>query len=849
MTLYEHLTSEDGLRTLWGCVTRGIGLVYLACFVSMYMQVIPFAGSRGISPIATQLGRMRRDLPWYRCLQLNPSLVWLANSDAALRAFVLSGMAASVLVMVGGPGARLALFVCWAVQLSFQFPLRLHYPWDASLLETGFLALFLPPIAALPDVSALALPHPLLRFAFHFLLFRIVFGFGKEKFARFSFRMTLYTRFFLISLPSTSPIGWWASKLPNFAHRSMLVFVAFAELLCPLLVLVPGPARLVGAVGIVGQMLAIQLTSSFGFFNLLTIVLCVSALDHAWSLPAALVQADLFSPGNLPFTLVFPILFIGAFIYIPFNSWISAGFLYWPAFRRLPWGPLRALLSLLRFIAPARVLNSYGVFGAQPAPPLRWLPVIEGSLDGEEWRTYRFRFQMTTEDDAPQWVAPHHPRLEGVSFYEVFGVEASGYLSGVNFNNPYWFTPSSMMLDRMAQRLLERDSAVLPLLKNNPFPDEPPRQIRVALYRVASTTIEERMRTGKWWHRQHVGYHLPATGPDETAWTEWLPTPELFPFDATVYRRAARSCAGVSREEYEQFWETFLPFVREAVATVAAQGDRGGDPHRWENLPEVALSVRCRFSRDEVRRFQLTLARLTVLLLARWEAVYALPASHFLRDVVGVPSRSDPAPDPHALPDDADPDVVLQALASWPRGPLQSPHQLGLAVHRLMLIEGREAWERMTAGSFEPGAPIPTRFPLSRRGQRSMAAAAEEVGLDIPLLRRLTREMTLENGFFLEGVINYGVVARHANRFHVLFSFPEVVNPLEIGIVPTVFSLARELSRHPELRLMTGWGEEARLEPQLHLPRMVFGEDGIWRDESDAIVGDDRLGAHNADSN
>ncbi|XXY50696.1 lipase maturation factor family protein [Sorangium sp. So ce269] len=839
MMVYEHLTSDDGLRVLWGCVTRGVGLVYLACFVSMYMQAIPFVGSRGIAPITAQLDRMRRDLPWYRCLQLNPSLLWLARSDTAIRAFVLSGMAASVAVMIGGPATPYALLVCWAVQLSFQLPLRLHYPWDASILELGFLAMFLPPLSLLPEVSATAVPHPLLRFAFHFLLFRIVFGFGKEKFARFNLRMTLYTRFFLISLPSTSPIGWWASKLPNFMHRSMIGFVAFAELLCPLLVLVPGPTRLVGAAGIIGQMLAIQITSSFGFFNMLTIVLCVAAFDHSSSLSAALARPDLLSPEHLPFTLAFPILFFGSFIYIPFDSWISAGYLYWPAFRRVPWRPLRALLALLRFIAPARVLSSYGVFGAHPAPPLRWLPVIEGSLDGQEWRTYRFRFQMTTEDDAPQFVAPHHPRLEGLSFYEVFGVEACGYLSSVNFNNPYWFTPSSMMLDRMAQRLLERDSAVLPLLKNNPFPDEPPRQIRVALYRVSSTTIEEKMRTGNWWRRQHVGYHIPATGRDDTVWNEWLPTPELFHFDATVFRRAARRCTGVSSEEYERFWETFLPFVRDAAAAATAAGDRGGDLHQWKNLPDVALAVRRRFSRDEVRGFQLTLARLTVHLLVRWEAVFERPASNFLRDVVGVGSSSDPAPDPRSLPDGADPEAVLQALAAFPRGPLRSPFQLGLAVHRLMLIEGREAWERMTAGSFVPGAPIPTRFALSRRGRRSMAAAAEEVGLDIAVLRRIAQDLTLENGLFLEGAVNYGVVARHANRFHVLFSFPKVVDPPNLGIIPPVFSLARELANHPELRLISGWGEETRLAPQLRLPRMVFGEDGIWREEGEALVSDD----------
>src|SRR4051812_40878883 len=88
-----------------------------------------------------------------------PPLVLLANNvtilfilffskrrqDKLLRYILLVGVASSLVVVIGGTGATttVALFVCWLIALSYQFPLWLNYPWDSLLLEMGFLAIFL----------------------------------------------------------------------------------------------------------------------------------------------------------------------------------------------------------------------------------------------------------------------------------------------------------------------------------------------------------------------------------------------------------------------------------------------------------------------------------------------------------------------------------------------------------------------------------------------------------------------------------------------------------------------------------------------------------------------------------
>jgi hypothetical protein len=111
-----------------------------------------------------------------------------------------------------------------------------------------------------------------------------------------------------------------------------------------------------------------------------------------------------------------------------------------------------------------------------------------------------------------------------------------------------------------------------------------------------------------------------------------------------------------------------------------------------------------------------------------------------------------------------------------------------------------------------------------------MAAAAADLALDVSEWMEAGRGLELQNGFFLEGAVNYEVVARHANRFHVLFTIGHVFPAPGHGLFPGAETLTRELSAHPELRLISGWGDQARLEPEAVLPRMVYGDDGVWRE-------------------
>ena len=826
--LLEQLATESSRLLVWGLVPRGVGLIFLIAYGSLWLQILPLLGSRGISPVALQLKRLREDLPLLARLRLNPSLLWIAHGDTALRVYIAAGMLGACAMIAGGPVGWWGALFCWAIWLSLHFSLRLVYPWDTVLLEAGFLCLFVPAGALLPHVAATALPHPLLPFIFHLLLFRLLLGFGKMKFIGIRRGDWNYTRYFLINMPLCTPLGWRFSRLPNPFHKLTLAGIAFVELVCPVLVLIPGPTRLIGGAGIVAQMIGIQLTGNFGYFNWLTAALCISTLDVSSSIFTALADpAALVAPDRILFTLVAAFIILATPVYLIFNSWFNYGFLSWPAFERLRSGPLRAYLAILRFFEPLHLVNAYGVFHAQAAPPLRWVTVVEGSNDGVEWKKYRYRYTMTDESSRPRYVAPHHPRLDHQTFYDAAGVDGTGYFQPLSFTDPYLLTPASV-LDRTMQRLLEPDAPGSELFAESAFRDGPPRFARVALYRFTAMTADEQKQTGQHWKVMPIGLHIPPTDVDDRVWKHWVPPPELFHAEAPQWRRRARVCTGVTEAELSAFWDDFLPFVKQTAATIAPD-----DPFAWPTLLPLQKALRQRYQPDELRLFQLTLGRLTMVLMARFEAVFSRPATRFYRDVVGLPRQA--GTDVDLFSPNAEPERVWQALAAWPHGPLRTRFHVWLAAQWAILNGEREGWRRLAgadASTVGNGEPIRTRVRLSRRARRSMTAAADELDLDLAAVLDVARTLTLANGLFLEGAVNYDMLSRHASRLRVLYSSAEGHTKIPTGLFPGVFEIAAELRDQPSLCMIYGWGDKTQTAPLVDPPPMVFGDDCVWRELS-----------------
>ena len=68
----------------------------------------------------------------------------------------------------------------------------------------------------------------------------------------------------------------------------------------------------------------------------------------------------------------------------------------------------------------------------------------------------------------------------------------------------------------LVAELLDGDDGVESLLRENPFPDDPPEHVRAVRYRYEFTAPGERAETGRWWSRERVGtYFGPVSLDDE----------------------------------------------------------------------------------------------------------------------------------------------------------------------------------------------------------------------------------------------------------------------------------------------------------------------------------------------
>ena len=114
---------------------------------------------------------------------------------------------------------------------------------------------------------------------------------------------------------------------------------------------------------------------------------------------------------------------------------------------------------------------------------------VEGSDDGETWKPYRFRWKPGELDRRPRFATPHMPRLDWQMWFAALGGDC---------RRAPWFL-------RFEQRLLEGSPEVLALLREDPFPDRPPRYVRARLSLYTFT----RWGSRDWWASEDVGLYCP----------------------------------------------------------------------------------------------------------------------------------------------------------------------------------------------------------------------------------------------------------------------------------------------------------------------------------------------------
>ncbi len=458
---------------------RLLALVYFAAFASLAVQINGLVGPNGILPYQARLAELYAQIGPAAFWRI-PTLFWINAGDWALFGATVLGCVFSALLFFG-IRQRLSLVVLFVLYLSLYHAgqLFLNFQWDYLLLETGFLAIFLASGAT-----------PLLIFLFHWLLFRLRFLSGISKIISEdpSWANLTSLRYYFETQPLPHMGAWYAHQLPDWLLTAGTGFVFFAELIVPFFIFLSRRLRITAAVVTVGLQLMIIATSNHNFVNLLTILLCLFLLDDRLVdkvLPAGL-RARLDGKASPRPGLV------ARWGTIIATVLIFAGSL--PLIANMVFGIVSpSAMRLSGYIRPYGIGNVYHIFPTMQTE--RQELIIQGSMDGQHWEDFEFRYKPQRLDKRPEFIVPHQPRLDWM----------------------IWFVPPQYDLqmfwfDKLMQRLAQGDKAVQNLFAHVPFEGRPPRYLRVLAWRYHFTNTAERKQSGHYWKRELLG-EFPHTPP------------------------------------------------------------------------------------------------------------------------------------------------------------------------------------------------------------------------------------------------------------------------------------------------------------------------------------------------
>jgi lipase maturation factor 1 len=496
---------------------RLLGLVYLIAFVSLWVQIDGLIGEHGILPAKNFLDAIQQffaqQTPPQSTMWHLPTLVWLSPTDGFLHALCAAGTVMSLL-LIAGVLPLPTLILLWVDYLSLLHVGQdfLSFQWDILLLETGFAAIFLAPFVLRSKFLADRHPPRLALWLLWWLLFRLMLESGAVKLTWSelahqpdgsptpnTWRLLTALNFHYWTQPLPIWTSWYAAKLPEWFQKLSVVFVLIVELGAPWLMFGPRALRYVACGAVTLLMLLIAATGNYNFFNLLTIVLALTLLDDkAWPrfLRRRIRGNDwpvLASPTRWRSFLLAPVAVF--FFLIGFGQVEQAV------------APTSdADLSLAEKLNPTQfcLVNSYGLFRqmTETRPEI----LIEGSIDGGTWKPYEFRWKPGELSQAPRCNTPHQPRLDWQMWFEALNLEwiynRAGTVDARGMD--HWF-------QAFIFRLLQGEPAVLELLAGNPFPDGPPRFVRITLCQYSFTDADQRRQSGNWWQRKIVWVSSPMS--------------------------------------------------------------------------------------------------------------------------------------------------------------------------------------------------------------------------------------------------------------------------------------------------------------------------------------------------
>lgn len=477
---------------------RLLGALYAVAFLVLVLQHRALLGSHGLLPAASFVERATAAFGARGAFVRAPSIFFLTGaSDGALAAFAWVGLVLSVLVALGLTNA-IAQLVLWAIYLSFVHVGQVFYGygWEMQLCETGFLAVFMCPVAGVSPFPRTAVPRVTI-WLLRWLIARIMLGAGLIKLRGDPcwWDLTCLVYHFETQ-PIPGPLSPLFHSLPVWAHKAGVLVNHVVEVVVPFFAFGPKRARHVAGCLFIAFQITLILSGNLSFLNWLTILPALACFDDSLLgrvVPRGLRERLLASAGREP----------------PRAARL-ASYAYGLVVAALSINPVLNLLSPRQVMntsfEPLNLVNTYGAFGSVGRE--RHEIILEGTSaevidEHTEWRAYELPCKPGDPMRRPCVATPYHHRLDWQMWFAAF----RGY------QREPW-------LVFLVYKLLRGEPEIKTLLAKDPFPDAPPMFIRAELYRYELLKIGD--DGPGFWRRTRVGEVLRPLSADDPAMLRFL---------------------------------------------------------------------------------------------------------------------------------------------------------------------------------------------------------------------------------------------------------------------------------------------------------------------------------------
>ena len=226
-TLATTVSARPGPQ--FDCLTRilyfrGLGLVFLIAFLSLWVQIHGLIGQEGILP-AKAYFKLAADKLGTKAYWLLPSLCWFNTSDFFLHMLCALGTSLSV-ILAWGKAPRIVLSLLWLIYLSLSVAGQafLSFQWDTLLLEMSLCSWIYAPPGLVPDWKKPA-STPMDRWLLWALSFKLMFLSGVTKLLSgdSSWHDGTALQFHYYTQPIPSWTAWHACQFPIAFHKVCLL--------------------------------------------------------------------------------------------------------------------------------------------------------------------------------------------------------------------------------------------------------------------------------------------------------------------------------------------------------------------------------------------------------------------------------------------------------------------------------------------------------------------------------------------------------------------------------------------------------------------------------------------------